>query len=84
MNHDMNGCVQSCPPSPAARIAVRRRTDLVVSRQRQRGQTAYVVKDPLSLRYYRLEEHEYAVLQMLDGRATLRQVADRLAADFPQ
>ena len=74
----------SCQSKPNDRIAVRRRADLVVSTQRQHGQTVYVLKDPLSLRYFRLEEHEYAMFQALDGRVTFSQLTSRLANEFPQ
>ena len=35
------------------------------------GRTFYVVKDPVSLRYYRLKDNEHFLLQFLDGKHTL-------------
>ena len=57
-----------CALSTTDVIALRARADLVVSVQKQHRQTVYVLKDPLSLRYFRLEDFEYAILQMLDGK----------------
>ena len=39
--------------------------------QKYEGHTFYVVKDPVSLRYYRLKENEHFLLQFLDGKHTL-------------
>ncbi|QDU98988.1 HlyD family efflux transporter periplasmic adaptor subunit [Lignipirellula cremea] len=66
------------------RIAVRRRADLLISIQQQHGQTVYVLKDPLSLRYYWFSDYEHAIFQMLDGRVTVSRIVDRLVEDFPQ
>lgn len=44
------------------------RPDLIV---RSDGPGRWIVKDPVSLRYAMLNDTEYAVLQSLDGRATL-------------
>jgi putative peptide zinc metalloprotease protein len=47
------------------------RRDLVIESQKYEGRTFYVVKDPISLRYYRLKDSEYFLLQFLDGQHTL-------------
>jgi putative peptide zinc metalloprotease protein len=47
------------------------RRDLLIESQKYEGRTFYVVKDPVSLRYYRLKDNEYYLLQFLDGRRTL-------------
>jgi putative peptide zinc metalloprotease protein len=47
------------------------RRDLVVEAQKYEGRTFWVVKDPVSLRYYRLKDNEYYLLQYLDGKHTL-------------
>lgn len=54
------------------------REDLVISTQSQQGQIVYVVKDPISLRYFRLLPTEYAIMKMLDGHTSVDQVKDRL------
>ena len=73
------------PSNPSTnRIALRRRADLVISTQRQHGETVYVLKDPLSLRYFRLDDYEYAIFRMLNARSTYGQILQRLECDYPQ
>jgi putative peptide zinc metalloprotease protein len=43
----------------------------------------WVVKDPVGLQYFRFEEEEFAILQMLDGVASLDQIAEQFEAMFP-
>lgn len=38
------------------------------------GRRYWGVKDPVSLRYYQLQEEEFTILKMLDGRASLQQI----------
>ena len=52
-------------------VRVRLRRDLAIEAQRYEGRTFHVVKDPVSLRYYRLKDNEYFLLQYLDGKHTL-------------
>ncbi len=52
-------------------VKVRMRGDLGISTQKYEGRTYYVVKDPVSLRYYRFKEHEHFVIQQMDGTTTL-------------
>jgi len=40
-------------------VRLRRRSDLTIVPQRYEGRTYYVVKDPVSLRYYRFKEQEH-------------------------
>lgn len=54
------------------------RSDLVVSTQSQQGKVAYVVKDPITLRYFRLKPTEYAIMRMLDGATPIDEVKRRL------
>jgi putative peptide zinc metalloprotease protein len=49
------------------------RTDLAIDAQRYEGKTFYVVKDPMSLRYYRLKDYEHFLLKFLDGKHTLEE-----------
>ncbi|MCI0639156.1 MAG: efflux RND transporter periplasmic adaptor subunit [Gemmataceae bacterium] len=54
-------------------VRLRRRGDLSITPQKYEGRTYYVVKDPVSLRYYRFKEQEYFLLQLMDGHHTLDQ-----------
>src|SRR6478672_4043225 len=52
-------------------VRLRIRPDLAISPQRFEGRSYYVIKDPVSLRYYRFKEQEYFLLGLMDGRHTL-------------
>ncbi len=54
-------------------VRLRRRSDLTIVPQRYEGRTYYVVKDPVSLRYYRFKEHEHYLLALMDGGHTMDQ-----------
>ncbi len=70
----------STPGEPPLRL--RGRADLAVRRQVYQGCTSWVIKDPLSLRYFRLREEEYAVLAWLDGRRSLANIKRAYDARF--
>jgi putative peptide zinc metalloprotease protein len=53
------------------RLRIRLRADIQVEPHTYEGRTYFVVKDPISLRYYRLKDNEHFLLQFLDGRQTL-------------
>jgi len=69
--------------SSSRRLAIRVRPDLQARRQRYQGRVYWVVKDPIGLQYYRFEEEEFAILQMLDGEVSLEEIAEQFEADFP-
>jgi putative peptide zinc metalloprotease protein len=64
-------------------VGLRRRGDLVTNRQLHQGQAWWVVKDPISLSYFRFRPEEYALLDMLDGDVSLEQLKDQFEARFP-
>jgi putative peptide zinc metalloprotease protein len=64
-------------------VGLRYRGDLVTNRQVYQGQAWYVVKDPIGLSYYRFRPEEYALLEMLDGEASLEDLKDSFEARFP-
>src|SRR5207249_10849326 len=53
------------------KVRLRVRPDLNIAPQRYEGRTYYVVKDPVSLRYYRFKEQEHFLIRMMDGKHTL-------------
>ncbi|MBI2803619.1 MAG: biotin/lipoyl-binding protein [Planctomycetes bacterium] len=64
----------SAPASDLERrklVRLLRRSDLTIVPQRYEGRTYYVVKDPVSLRYYRFKEQEHYLLTLMDGNHTL-------------
>ncbi len=69
--------------SSSRRLAIRVRPDLKARRQRYQGRVYWVVKDPVGLQYYRFEEEEFAIMQMLDGEVSLEEIAEQFEAEFP-
>jgi len=63
-------------------LPMRLREDLVVRTQQYGGQSHWVVKDPVSLRYFHLLDEEYSILQMLDGRTSLGEIQRRYEQRF--
>ncbi len=53
---------------------LRFRPDLAVYSQPSSRRPFWVVKDPVTLRYYRFNDQEYSILKMLDGRRNLEQI----------
>src|SRR5437870_11322278 len=53
------------------KVRLRLRRDLEIAPHRYEGRTYYVVKDPVSLRYYRFKEQEHFLIRMMDGKHTL-------------
>lgn len=58
-----------------------RRRDLIVQHQDSCGSGRWTVKDPLRSRYFEFQDHEYRVLQLLDGAASLTEIRDRVALE---
>src|SRR5437899_5734928 len=52
-------------------VRLRLRGDLSIAPQKYEGRTYYVVKDPVSLRYYRFKEQEHYLIGLMDGSYTL-------------
>ncbi len=58
------------------------RPDLIATPQSYQGRDYWVIKDPISLKYYRFEEEEHAILQMLDGNLSPDQIKRRFDYRF--
>ncbi|HMC63514.1 MAG TPA: site-2 protease family protein [Gemmataceae bacterium] len=63
-------------------VKLRIRADLAIEPQRYEGRTFYVVKDPVSLRYYRFKEHERFLIRMMDGTHTLDEAQKEFEKKF--
>lgn len=59
------------------------RADLRISEQVYEGKTYFVVKDPITLRYYRMERQEYFLAKQLDGEHTAAQLTGLFNKQFP-
>src|SRR5437899_9434001 len=53
------------------KVRLRMRKDLAIAPQKYEGRTYYVVKDPVSMRYYRFKEQEHFLIGLMDGSYTL-------------
>lgn len=58
------------------------RADLTARRQRYQGQVYWVVKEPIGLKYFRFQEEEFAVLNMLKDGASLEDIKTKFEEDF--
>jgi putative peptide zinc metalloprotease protein len=74
---------ESLVSSSSRKLPIRMRPDLRAKQQRYQGRIYWVVKDPVGLQYYRFEEEEFAILQMLDGQSSLDEVSDRFEREYP-
>ena len=58
------------------------RADLTAVQQSYQGRDYWVIKDPLTLKYFRFEEEEYCLLKMLDGVTSPDQIKRRFDYAF--
>lgn len=65
-----------------APVALRMRPDLVVRKRQFLGQPCYLVKEPIGLKYSRLHEEEYAILDMLDGETSQHKIRESVQQRF--
>src|SRR5438093_684463 len=68
--------------SVAALQFPRLRTDLVVTRQGANGTVSFIVKDPVTARFFRFRETEGFLLEQLDGRTSLAELRTSLETRF--
>ena len=59
------------------------RGDLLINKQSFEGRTYYVVKDPVSLQYFRLTAEDYDLAVLFDGQRTFGQIRDRWVGQHP-
>ncbi len=69
--------------SSARSLSIRKRPDLISQRQQYLGRSYWIVKEPIGLNYFRFQDEEYAILQMLDGETSLDEIKDRFEDEFP-
>src|SRR5437867_2995614 len=58
------------------------RPDLVVTKQTFESRTYYVIKDQISLQYFRLTAEDYFLATLFDGKRNLRQVREAYVERF--
>jgi putative peptide zinc metalloprotease protein len=74
---------ESLVSSSGRKMSIRKRADLSARRQRYMGQNYWVVKEPVGLNYFRFQDEEFAILNMIDGDSSLDEIKERFEAEFP-
>jgi putative peptide zinc metalloprotease protein len=69
-------------PDLRRKIKVRMRPDLVITKQNYGGQTYFIVKDPVGLKYYRFREEELFLLSKFDGENNFDDVRHEFVEKF--
>jgi putative peptide zinc metalloprotease protein len=73
-------------PPPAAQenvVLPALRPDLVVTRQLFEGRSYFVVKDPISLQYFRMTAEDYYLATLFDGKRTFGIIRDLYVDRYP-
>ncbi len=73
---------QACASGATRPLRMRMRADLTVDQHNYLGRKYWVVKDGLAQKYYRFEEEEFALLELLDGEASLRDIQTEFERRF--
>ena len=64
-------------PAQADRFPLRVRPDLSIRELMFGKRRMWVIKDPITLKYFHLREEEYSILGMLDGRTNLQAIQQK-------
>jgi putative peptide zinc metalloprotease protein len=70
---DYNSMAQSYPKF---------REDLIISQQEFEKVTYYVIKDPITQKFFRIKEFEYFITQNLDGKTSPEEIAEKFQKHF--
>lgn len=88
----MSVALSTLPPPPkvspewlmiAESVPAPLRVDLVIRRQLFKYEDYYVVKDPLSLTYFRLQPEEAYIVGLMDGRRKMREIYAAYLEHYP-
>ncbi|MBP7143364.1 MAG: PqqD family peptide modification chaperone [Opitutaceae bacterium] len=88
----MSEALTTLPPPPkvspewlmmAESVPAPLRVDLVIRRQLFKYEDYYVVKDPLSLTYFRLQPEEAYIVGLMDGRRKMREIYAAYLEHYP-
>lgn len=74
---------ESLVSSAARKLPIRKRPDLSARLHRYQGRAYWVVKEPVGLNYFRFQEEEFAILNMLDGESSLDDIKEQFEKEFP-
>jgi putative peptide zinc metalloprotease protein len=68
--------------APEKMMPIKVREDVQVERQIYDGDPYFVVKDPITLKYFRMKELEYFIFQQLDGSHTIEDIQAEIEKQF--
>jgi len=71
------------PPPQENVVLPALRTDLLVNQQMFEGRSYYVVKDPISLQYFRMTAEDYFLATLFDGKRTFGQIRELYVERYP-
>lgn len=63
---------------------MRTRPDLIVQEVTLQGERCWVVKDPVSMKFFRLQQAEYLIFEALREKRSYRNLKDQLSRRFPE
>lgn len=76
----LSGQTLAAGPSADERpLSVKLRPDLVIGRQEYQGRPVWIAKDPLSLKFFRFNSTDYALLLLMDGTRTASEIINESA-----
>jgi putative peptide zinc metalloprotease protein len=64
-------------------LGLRYRKDLVIVEQVYRDEPFWLIKDPLEMEFYRLNEEEHFVLKLVDGKLSLEEIKSAFEKKYP-
>jgi len=67
---------------PNLRSQVRVRPDLIYARRSEEGEETWVVKDPVTLRYFHFGPSEVYIMQRIDGRNSVAAIQEQYDEEF--
>ena len=65
-------------------IELRTRSDLIVNESVYQGEACWIIKDPLAMKYFRIREPEFLVLNALRSKTNYAQLKRNLLRNFPE
>jgi putative peptide zinc metalloprotease protein len=68
--------------APGKGMPIKVRQDIQVERQIYDGDPYYVVKDPITLKYFRMKEIEYFIFTLLDGARNVQDIQAEIEQHF--
>ena len=78
----MVSLADSLVASSSRPLGLKMRADLTARKQQYQGRSYWVVKEPVGLRYFRFQEEEFAVLNMMRRNVSLEDIKDRFEDEF--